>query len=107
MNVIDKIYYSLQKDTRPSSKVLNALVFLIVGIGGFLLTKDNIYQTLGAIAMFLLGIASFLSVHSFLPRWDIDDENFPNGLRKYIIIIFQLFGIILILLAVLLMILLK
>ncbi len=102
MNIIDKIYYSLQKDASPVTKIFSALVFLILGFGGFLLANDKVVQNLGALAMIFLGIASLLSVHTFLSGWNIDDDRFPHGIRKYIIIIFQMSGFILILISALL-----
>lgn len=99
MNIIDKIYYSLQKDASPVTKIFTALVFLILGFAGFFLANDEVVQNLGALAMIFFGIASLFSVHIFLSQWNIDDDRFPYGIRKYIIIILQMSGFILILIA--------
>jgi len=99
MNIIDKIYYSLQKDASPATKIFTALVFLILGFGGFLLGNGEVVQNLGVLAMIFLGIASLFSVHTFFSEWNIDDDRFPYGIRKYIIIILQMSGLILIFIA--------
>ena len=94
MNIIDKFYYSLQKDNGPFSKVAVGMLFTVMGFAGLILLKLDLPHSLGALAMFLLGIASFLSVHTLLPGWNIDSDRFPNGVRKIIIIILQFTGLI-------------
>jgi hypothetical protein len=97
MNIIDKFYFSMINSGTSKIKIITGLLFLAIGVVGLLAsfmepTKNFLFDNLRSTGFMIFGIALLLSSANVLSSWNIGDERFPVGLRKYIIILFELFG---------------
>jgi len=101
MNIIDRFYYSMLSSGTTKIKIITGIIFLLIGIIGLLAslmepTAAFLYDNLRSIGFLLFGIALLLSSERILSNWNIDNERYPAGFRKFIIILFEISGFLLI-----------
>ncbi|GEM_PF-4696654 len=97
MNVIDKYYYKMLNSASSKTKIITGFLFLAIGALGLLAsfmepTKNFTFDNIRSIGFLIFGISLLLSSVLILSTWEIDNDRFPIGIRKLLIILFQVFG---------------